>query len=201
MLVKQFINSIYSSNTYIISNDKKQFWLIDCGDVEEIIDSIVKEGIIVGVFFTHTHYDHIYGINNLLRHFPRAKLFTNTFGKEALMSPKLNYSKYHQEATPIICNRPDNIFTLYEGDKVNLSNDISIEVFETLGHDKSCLCYRLLDGFFSGDSYIPNVKVYSNFLNGNKVEALQSLERIKKLCQGLTLYPGHGCIYPKKMMT
>lgn len=197
MLVTQFVNSIYSSNTFIISDDKKRFWLIDCGDVKDIIDSIVKDGEIVGVLFTHTHFDHIYGVNNLLQYFPEAKLYTNSFGEKALMSPKLNYSKYHQEAVPIVCDRPENISVLNDDDQIHLSDDVFIKVFETPGHDKSCLCYQLSDCFFSGDSYIPNFKVYSNFLNGDKVEAQQSLERIKSLCGGLNLYPGHGCVYLK----
>lgn len=35
MVVTQFVNSIYSSNTYIISNDRNEYWLIDCGDVDK----------------------------------------------------------------------------------------------------------------------------------------------------------------------
>lgn len=195
MLVTQFINSIYSSNTFIVTNDKGEFWLIDCGDIDTIIDTIVKDGIIKCVFFTHTHYDHIYGVNNLLKHYHDVKLYTNIYGKEALMSPKLNYSKYHQESAPIICSRPENINVIKEGDLIHLSDYISVNVFETPGHDKSCLCYKIGDSFFSGDSYIPGEKVFANFINGNKDDAQRSVERIKSLSNKLSLYPGHGNVY------
>lgn len=194
-MVTRFVNSVYSSNTFIISDDNSRFWLIDCGDADKIMDSIVRDGEIMGVFFTHTHYDHIYGINDLLKRFPDARIYTNAFGSEALMSPKLNFSKYHQEGSPIVCDRPENIVTLKEGDCVDLSDKLSVKVFETPGHDKSCLCYQVEDGFFSGDSYIPGMRVYTNFRNGNREDARRSLERIKNLCEELTLYPGHGTIY------
>lgn len=195
MQISQFVNTVYSSNTYVITNDNKHFWLVDCGDIEIIIDNFIRDGVVEGVFFTHTHYDHIYGINRLLKFFPRVNIYTNAFGKEALMSPKLNYSKYHTEAEPIICSSPNNIIELRDNDKVFCFPDNPFIVFETPGHDKSCLCYQLANVFFSGDSYIPGVKVFANFLNGNKIDAKNSVERICKISQGLALYPGHGKIY------
>lgn len=146
--------------------------------------------------FTHTHYDHIYGINELLRQYPELILYTNEFGKTALLSPKLNCSRYHMEAEDIVCCRPENIITINEGEKLRLfsGNDSFVSVYATPGHDKSCLCYTVSGCFFSGDSYIPGLKVIASFPNSNRVDAEISQQRIIQLSRNLSLYPGHGSV-------
>ena len=70
-----------------------------------------------------------------------------------------------------------------------------LEVLETPGHDKSCLTYKLGNDVFSGDSYIPGVKVIASFPNSHKTDAVKSKERIVRLADGRNLYPGHGDAY------
>ena len=53
-----------------------------------------------------------------------------------------------------------------------------MEVFETPGHDKSCLTYKVENNVFSGDSYIPGVKVIASFPNSDREDARISKERI-----------------------
>ncbi len=195
LIIKQIINSVYSSNTFILYTQKcDKCWIIDCGDVNKIIEAIPKNKKLCGVFFTHTHYDHIYGINKLLDIFPGLRIFTNSFGKEALLSSKLNYSKYHIEAEDIICSKPDNIEIINDGSKINLfdNTDTLLSIYFTPGHDKSCICYSICTNFFSGDSYIPGLKVIANFPNSNRIEAEKSKQIILALSQNCNLYPGHG---------
>lgn len=161
-----------------------------------MIDAIPEGKKLVGVLFTHTHYDHIYGINELLRKYPELILYTNEFGKTALLSPKLNCSRYHMEAEDIVCCRPENIITINEGEKLRLftDNDSFVSVYATPGHDKSCLCYTVSGCFFSGDSYIPGLKVIASFPNSSRVDAEISQQRIIQLSRNLSLYPGHGSV-------
>lgn len=191
--IQQIINSVYSSNTFVISIDdsKDYVWLVDCGDVDSIVE-LIGDKKVQAVFFTHTHYDHIYGINKLLEYYPDLLLYTNAFGKEALLSPKLNYSRYHQESEDIICISPQNIVVLTDEQSVILNGDIQIIARETPGHDESCITYVLNDNVFSGDSYIPGVKVFANFLHSNKQKAAKSLEIISGIIINKKLYPGHG---------
>lgn len=193
MRVHQIINSIYKSNTFILSEDNsdKAYWLIDVGDITPILE-YVGDGIVMGLFLTHTHYDHIYGINQLLLHYPDLIIYTNEFGFSALQSPKLNYSRYHQDAEDLVCAKMDNVKICRNGDSIMIAGNNMISVIETPGHDKSCLCFQTEDTFFSGDSYIPGAKIFTSFLHGNKIDAQTSLERIINLSQGKMLYPGHG---------
>ncbi len=193
MNIQRIVNSIFTSNTYIIDDNISTIYLIDIGDIQPIIDYLKKEKKhIKFVFLTHTHYDHIYGVRELIRYYTDCIVYTSSFGKDALKSDKLNFSRYHSDS---IILSGDNIKVLSEGDKVTLFTDTNIEVLETPGHDKSCLTYKIGDNLFSGDSYIPGLKVIASFPNSNKDEAEISKERIKSLAEGMNLYPGHGDAY------
>ena len=138
MNIHQIVNSVFTSNTYILSVEGKDgHVLIDIGDIAPIKQCVQEKcGTVQALFLTHTHYDHIYGIKDLLRLYPDCTVYTSSFGKEALGSDKLNFSRYHND--PVIW-MGDNVTVLHENDKVEIFPGIFVEVFETPGHDKSCL--------------------------------------------------------------
>lgn len=190
MLKVDFItNSIFNSRTYILSNGSDKVWLVDCGDVEPLL-SIVGSRRVEGVLLTHAHFDHIYGLNRLLERNPSAKIYTSAFGYEALTDPKLNISRYHTEYDDFVLANMDAVEVLMEGDSLDIFGQ-KAEVFETPGHDESCLCFKIGNCFFSGDSYIPGVKVTAPFPHSNKAEAIDSEKRIIELSAGCVVYLGH----------
>lgn len=48
------------------------------------------------------------------------------------------------------------------------------------------------DVIFTGDSYIPNIKVVISFPKSNKTETQVSLDRILEFCKTRDVYLGHG---------
>ncbi len=195
MHITQIVNSVFSSNTYILSHkNSKQIWLIDIGDIEPILSCISNEQGIDGVFITHTHYDHIFGIKALVEKFPNCTIYTSANGRQGFKSNKYNFSKYHNDS--ILFDSP-NIKIVSEGDSVNLFENYRLEIFETPGHDWSSLVYQLgKQALFTGDSYIPEIKVVTTFPKSNKEDAIKSTEKILSLCSSETvIYPGHGNIH------
>lgn len=66
--VKQIVNSIFTSNTYVLFDDDYDYcWLVDIGDFNKVADVLPPGVEIRGVFLTHSHFDHIYGLNVSLR--------------------------------------------------------------------------------------------------------------------------------------
>lgn len=196
--VRQVVNSVYNSNSYILSHHTsvdKEVWIIDMGDVDRIIGELPEGAKVKGIFLTHTHYDHIYGLNSFIAQYPHIQLYTNAVGKNALLSPMLNYSRYHLEAPDFIYDNPDNISVIEDGDSIALFNDVSIKVIATPGHDASCLTYIVDDVVFSGDSFIPGVCTRATFRLSDKDAVADAENRIKELASGKTLCPGHGPIY------
>lgn len=77
-IVSHIVNSIFSSRTYILSEEgNTEFWLVDCGDIPPIVDLLSFIGGrpfgLKGVLLTHAHYDHIYGLPQLMELFPQVK--------------------------------------------------------------------------------------------------------------------------------
>jgi glyoxylase-like metal-dependent hydrolase (beta-lactamase superfamily II) len=125
--------------------------LVDVGDFEKVLYQLPKKAKIQGVFLTHTHFDHIYGINEMNKVFPNCRVFVSKYGEEALFSAKKNFSYYYE--SPIIYGG-QNIQVLCEGDSVELYPSVNMKVYETPGHCPSCLSYEVDNNFFSGDSFI-----------------------------------------------
>lgn len=190
MQINHIVNQIFTSRTYILSEEgNHRLWLVDCGDIDRVFDQY-PGSTIEGVLLTHTHSDHIYGLNRLLERFPDVKINTNKYGYGALVSPKLNISRYHSEYDDIILADRSNVMVVSEGSVFDVLGE-TCEVFETPGHDPSCLCFRVGDALFTGDAYIPGVKVFTGFPYSDKKQAAESLERILSLCSGMTVCPGH----------
>ena len=189
MQITRIVNSVFNSNSYILSDDNYPYcWLVDVGDVNAIIEFIGNREV-KGVFLTHTHYDHIYGINKLIEQFPETIVYTSIYGKEGLLSDKLNFSRYHLD--PIIF-RGEHIKILEEGNVIFLFPFVELKVMYTPGHDWSCMCYYTDKFIFTGDSYIPNIKVITSMPKSNKEQAKESLSRIRELIKTRDVYPGHN---------
>ena len=191
MTVTQIVNSVFTSNSYILSGATVEgiYWLMDIGDVNPILETIPLGGMIKGVFLTHTHYDHLYGINQLVSRFPECIVYTSLYGKEGLFSDKLNFSRYHDD--PIVFSG-SHIHVLKEDDHIEIFPGIQLNVLDTPGHDRSCLTYYTENVIFTGDSYIPGLKEVTSFPHSCKQDAEASVQKILTVAAGRDLYPGHG---------
>lgn len=189
-MVHQIINSVFKSNTYILTNDK-YCWIIDIGDIDKILNCIKKKYEPKGILLTHTHFDHIYGIKDFHGYYPGCKIYTSEYGKDALKDSKKNLSFYHEQPIEYL---EDNILIIKNGDRIELSSNTFLNIMETPGHCPSCLTYYTNDYIFTGDSYIPGIKVVTNLPKGNKIQAQESVEKIKGLIGIRNICPGHGDI-------
>lgn len=189
MRIKRFENSVFNSNSYVI-DDGSHAVIFDIGDTFPIFQYLQKTDLTpVALFFTHTHYDHIYGLREFTDRFPDVPIYTSQFGKEALRKPNWNFSRYHGDEISI---DSDRIKVLEDATEVRLTKGIEVEVIATPGHDKSCLCYIMGEILVTGDSFIPGVKVVATFPNSNKTDANFWYDRLQELSTTHTVLPGHG---------
>lgn len=193
MLIKKFILPPWNSNTYLITGFMRNAaWLIDAGEINSILDYLPDGVLIKGVFITHSHFDHIIGLNILKERFPDCRIFVSNHGKEGLLSEKINLSFYHED--PFIF-KYNSIEILKEHDSVLLDHGINIEVIETPGHNQGCLTYKLKDFLFTGDSFIPGHDVVTKLKWGDKEANVVSLQKIRnQINQDTNICPGHGDI-------
>lgn len=190
MKVSRIECKLYSSNIFVLEDVQSgDCWLVDIGEKGFIVPNGKR---VKGVFITHTHIDHIQGINALLTQYPDCRIYVNEAGKEGLYNDKNNLTFYHEEP---LCFIGGDVRIIKEGDKVSLFDGVDMEVIETPGHHPSCVCFKADNYLFTGDSYIPGISVVTKLKGGNRVQAAESEERIKLLIEESTiLCPGHGCI-------
>ena len=183
------VNSFLSSVTYILpAGNGKDCWLVDCGDVEKVVEAGWN---VKGVLLTHSHCDHIYGLNKLIEVFPDALVYTNAEGAKGLKNPRWNFSLYRHEVEDFVFGYPRNVRVIEEEGVVDLGG-MRVEVLFVPGHEPSCLAFRVGDELFTGDAYIPGVKVLATLPRSNKRQAAESLERLQRLeALGLKVMPGH----------
>ena len=183
------VNKIFNSVSYIlIVESTNECWIIDVGDYE-IIKEIIKEYNLKGVFLTHIHYDHIYGLNKLIIDYPNIPIYTNTHGLNILTNPYDNLSFYHDD--DFILLKPENVLLINENTNLNIGQS-KISFIETPGHNDSCICFLINNFLFTGDSYIPGAKPVTKIFGGNKIKYKDSLEKIFNVINdNVIICPGH----------
>ena len=186
--IDRIVNSVFTSITWLLSaTSSDEVWLVDCGDCDKIVNRLAGRKV-VGVLLTHAHFDHIYGLPELLDLFPQCKVYSNEIGRVTIGDVRKNMSLYHE--TPVMVE--EKYVNLCEnGSEIPLFDDVSAKVFATPGHHPSCLSFMVDDYFFTGDAFIPGIKVVTNMPGGNKAQAQESVTLIQTLCKGKQICPGH----------
>ena len=192
LIVQTFVNEQYNANTYLLtdrSNDR-DCYLVDIGTADGVLEVLQSHQKIKGIFLTHAHYDHICGIHEVITKFPHCKIYCSQYTKEALADAKINLSFYHN--TPITYSG-NNIEIVKEHDKIKIFEQLLLEVIATPGHNTGSLSFRINQAIFTGDSLIPEAAIVTKLKSGNKVEAKESVLKLKAICNFQTIiYPGHG---------
>jgi len=194
MRIFRNVNSVLASNTYILSEDfESMVYVVDPGDVMPIFDWLNNFGkCIGGIILTHSHYDHIYGINELLQSFPKCKLFIEKKMHQGLSSDKLNTSFYHEKPYVINNEFKKNIIEVKEFNRYFLWKNVYFSIMYTPGHTPDSISIKLNQFLFCGDALIPGMKTY-RVKNSNLIDINKSID---KICTTLpidtVLLPGHG---------
>lgn len=143
---------------------------------------------VVAVLLTHCHFDHIYGLNDVVSSNSNVKIYTNSYGAKMLNDDRLNMSRY--QSLPFTLFNPENIVVVENELEIQLDGLIVKPVF-TPGHNPSCITWIVDNYIFTGDSYIPGVKTVTNLPGGDKVAAADSVARIQSLSDNKIILPGH----------
>lgn len=184
MQIIQIVNSLFQSNTYILSiGESIGVWLVDMGDIRPILKWMSDNGKkdVIGVLLTHTHFDHIYGLNDLRQFFPDCYIYVaNEIGYKALFDSKLNHSKFSEIGT-FTLESSNNVFRLDQMiHRIVLWKGLEGDCYPVEGHSHDSVCYHIGNYLFTGDSFIPNIRTVSKLKEGNRDEAADTVRYIVK---------------------
>lgn len=184
-------NHLMNGMTYVVySHDVDYSILIDCGEYETLQSELYRIGKTVkAVLLTHGHSDHIAGLNELLQRNPSVTVYSNEYGHLEIGNAKKNHS--HFAGYPFeVKNYQKKVIT--DGDVLDFEGLCKVKVLWTPGHDESCMSYQIGDCLFTGDAYIPGLKVFTKFPGAKKEQAIQSEDRLKRLeNEGYQIFCGH----------
>lgn len=185
-------NVLLQSRTYLMwKEEEPDAYLVDCGDMAPIQHFLSTKGkFLRGIFLTHCHYDHIYGLRHLTGDFPQVTIYASPETEEGLRDARINLSRYQGE--PFELDDKVKVSLIGSHSEISLFG-VELQVLETPGHDAGCLSFRIGDSLFTGDSYIPGLPVFYKWKRSDKRLALENEQRLKDLAEDgmLGIYPGH----------
>lgn len=191
MEIYSIVNTVSNSKTYILyKKGCDKAWLVDIGDIEPVIRFLTDNKLsVVGVFLTHGHFDHFYGLQALVEHYPDCKVFATAYSNKAVASEDLNLSFKLEKP---ITYQSDNVNIVIEGDEFALfDGEPLLHIYEVPGHNPGCMAMIVDDYIFTGDAYIPGLGVKDFVPYADKELAKQSMERLLKLAEGKRVFAGH----------
>ena len=142
-------------------------------DVDAIIRRAKEDGVtITDILLTHSHHDHINGINGVLDHYDAQlhllKAEAQFWGSE-LEHPSLHHG----------------------GDTIQLG-DTEIKVLHTPGHTPGSACYQLGDELITGDTMFVFGCGRCDLDGGDPNVMYDTLKKLGKLPACTCIHPGHN---------
>ena len=139
------------------------------------------------IILTHGHYDHIGGVDELMRVFPDAKLVASKEESTALADPNINHTlQYLGRSVSLIPN-----IEVSDGDNLPLGDD-TLKIISTPGHTKGGISIYVDGVLFSGDTLFRSSIGRTDLPGGDYMEILSSIrDKLYVLPDETKVLPGH----------
>lgn len=191
-MIKRFSDGLLGSNTYVVYCEKsKNAMIVDCGcKPSKAVDFVNECSLNVKyIVLTHGHYDHAEYTGEFLKAFQGAELICHADEIQVLTDPDGNLSSYFD----VPKKYPLPTRTVTEGDVIKLSEDLEFTVLHTPGHTPGgiCLLCESEKVLLTGDVLFANSYGRVDFKYGDPSKMQGSLERLLRLPDDVTFYPGH----------
>ena len=156
------------------------------GDASRLLNLIKKFQLSINLYLlTHSHYDHIAALGELLR-YVKAPIAIHTDDADSLADPRTNFSMLMGDPQSYKADR-----LLSDGDIIKLSGE-DFTVMHTPGHTPGSISL-LGDGFIlSGDTLFRQGIGRTDIPGGSENQIYKSLRKLLELPSETIVYPGHG---------
>lgn len=199
--IGRMVMGVCETNCYFLYRDGEQDAIvIDPADKgANIYGALQKNGFrVVGIFLTHGHFDHIWGLDALRDAANAAaeseglepiKVYAGENERELLKSAEMNVSA----AVGRACSTYADVY-VKDGQEINLAG-MTCKVIATPGHTAGGVCYYFEEAGFllAGDTLFAESVGRTDLPTGSMSTLVRSIqEKLFVLPEETKVYPGHG---------
>ena len=179
---------MFSSNCYIIGENGEGVIIDAGGNSEEIYKAVEKHDLKAKyIILTHGHVDHICSASKL-REKTGAKVLIHEADGGALTDADQNGS--YLLGREYTFEKADEL--LKDGDIIEVGG-LKLEIIHTPGHTLGCICIKVGDSLFTGDTLFRMSIGRTDFEGGSYEQIISSInKKLMKLGDETAVYPGHG---------
>lgn len=177
----------FDENTLVVG-DAAECVVIDPGAPAARILPLVKGRRVVAFLLTHTHLDHILGVDELRDALPGVPLLVPAGEKDGLTDPRVNLSAYYGSE---VRRRPAE-GVVRGGESIRVGS-FSLEVRDTPGHSPGHVIYVGPGFVIAGDTLFAGSIGRTDFPGSSHEILLESIRReLLTLPDATAVHPGHG---------
>ncbi len=188
MKIETLTTGLYFTNSYVISNDKKECIIVDPGlSYKNAAEYIKKNYKPLAILITHGHMDHIDGI----AYFSNLPIYLYKKEEDLFNSDDKNLYEMIGRTTPYHTSDLDIRF-VSDNEIIKIS-DFEFKVIYTPGHTIGSCCYLLGNDLFTGDTLFNMSCGRCDFPTGNMTLMQESLNKLMNMfSDNIKCYPGHN---------
>lgn len=199
---------VLSVNTIIVQNEDKSCFVVDPAackfsmDEDKITNYLVENGLdCKGIILTHSHFDHVMGIDSVKKSFPNAKILIHEAEFDEMTNPPGKMGEAVIEFFGVyellagVKNQPSADIALKDNQYLDCISEKNWKVIHTPGHTPGSIClYNEKENvLISGDTLF-DYGGYgrTDMAGGNETEIRKSLAKLQRIIpKGTKVYPGH----------
>lgn len=214
MEITNFVTGAFGVNSFIVPLEENKVFIVDPGgDIPTINQYLASRNLEpVAIVLTHGHFDHIFGVQDLLDNFGSLPIAIHS-GDSCYLGPDVNKCREAHgfdlrmlglpQLTDALTHQPSPTYLLEEGDtlaKMNLPCQEAAaqwQILHTPGHSQGSIClYNQQQGhLICGDTLFYGGYGRADLFNSNQTKLIASLRRLMdKLPKETLIYPGHGTV-------
>lgn len=188
MKIRTVVDRRYGVNCYIVSDEKQKVCaVIDPASPEISACLEALELRPICILLTHGHFDHVSYLDDIAERY-NVPVYIHKNDEELLYDGAKNASVFFEGMPSVSKVR---VQTLDNGDKIDIGT-VCLEVLNTPGHTKGCVCYFCDDVVFTGDTIFANGYGRTDLYGGDHTQMVQTIQALLPKLSGKTIYPGHG---------